>query len=421
MLFAMVITSACHNPNETGAGLLPEGDQINAVFTDSFTIELNSFLVDSVNTTNLTYVMFGDYIDPEFGHISAGSGIQFTIIGTGNKLIDSSNAVLDSVFLDLVITDAYGRTSDPLELEVFEITDPGFHVDSLFNSKTALNLSTTELSGGYVLEFGSSPVGKISIPLDSAFGWHLLTTPEDTLASNEIFNEYFSGLFIAAVPVALNSREPGAIYSIDVRDSETAIRLHYHEDSISKEFSFVVDAGTTTGQKGNSARYSKISRTDAASHLIGQHIDQPLLNDFEFIQAGALVKMHFRLPHLLSIYPIGINKAELILYPDPEVLGSEFRFQPPSSVFAFESDSTGRKEINLADPVALASFNQTTGAYTIPLSRYTAEVLAGIRTDYGLIIEPAANGVSMNRAVIGGTGNASIAPKFKVIYTTFPK
>lgn len=417
----MIFFTGCHDPNKTGSQVLPDEDIINGVFTDTFTISLNSFRLDTVNTMNLSQVMFGDYIDPEFGHISAAAHMQFTVEGSGTSLFDSTTAILDSVVLELGISGAYGRTSDKLTMEIFEINDSTFDVDSNFNSSTVLQHTGVELSGNYVLDMGSGALKNLRIPLDSAFGEKLLNAGKDTLNAASSFNDFFNGLLIRVQPVSLTSREPGAIYYVDVSSPNTSIHLYYKDGGVDRDHKFQMDVGSVLGETGNSARFTQILRTDYSTKLFGIHVDDTNQNEYEFMQAGALTKMHFKLPFLDSLYPIGINKAELILYVDQEFLGSAGRYQPSSQIFVFESDATGKDELDLTAPIALVSYNSLNGTYTIPLSTYTAEVLAGIRENNGIIIQPASNGVTMNRCVIGGTANAALAPKFRVIYTTFPE
>ena len=67
-----------------------------------------------------------------------------------------------------------------------------------------------------------------------------------------------------------------------------------------KDFVFQVDLD-------NSARFTQIKRTEYENKLMGLNVDDFQLNDYEFISAGANIKMHIAFPYLDSLFPIGIN------------------------------------------------------------------------------------------------------------------
>ena len=154
----MLFFNACKDPNDAGLGVLPDNDLINAEYVDTFTITMRSQMIDSVRTGNLTQDMLGDYLDPEFGRISAGTAAQFRLTGAnvvfGNN---PANLTLDSIMLRLDLEGFYGRYNDPLELEIFELTEPIPADSQLYSNSYVAFDSSYDYANGAIIDFSDLP------------------------------------------------------------------------------------------------------------------------------------------------------------------------------------------------------------------------------------------------------------------------
>ncbi|MEM7038812.1 MAG: DUF4270 family protein, partial [Bacteroidota bacterium] len=413
---AMLFLSACTSPNDAGKDVLPDEDIIEGHFVDTLDIEFRTLLVDSIITGNLSRNMVGNYLDQQFGWIYAESYMQPRITGTnlsfGN---DPSKLTLDSIVLTLDLTDFYGRFNEPIPLEIFEITEA--FPDSVMTSRDSLTVDSYDYGNGYSLDFSDFPgfFDFVNIRLDDSLGRKILFADEDSLVNSTVFNEFFKGLMIRSSAVnQANSREPGGVFYFDPRSDLTRLTMYYKDTTAAKTITFDIN--------NNSQRFHRIIRTDYQTRLLQEAIvsNGDLDASYGAVQAGALTKLFVKAHGLSDLAPAGINRAELILKVDPEFLGSQGRFSPPDQLFLFIANEEGTEELDIAQVSSQADYNSLTNSYTIPLTNTLQQILAGRIEDTGFILTPGNGGVTLNRAVIGGPGHPTAAPKMRIIYTSLP-
>ena len=410
LLAAILLFSACQDPNETGFGVLPPEDQISTGYIDTFTVFAQTIQVDSVLTQQAQYQLFGTYLDPEFGRMQTGFFTEFSI---GNNVIfgESGMFSLDSIVLYLPVDDSYGRWEDEQQLEVYEITE-AMPDDSLYSNDTLALDRSVELSNGYTFNFGDQGgLNELRIPLDASLGNKLLSADPDVhLLDNTAFREYFKGLYVTATPTNLFSREPGGVFYSDLGASSVSrITLYYHEDTLEKSFDFLISNTTN--------RYHHVTRTEEIGTIFGQTIaageTQP---QYHFVQSGGFVKMFVKFPGIGELTPAGINKAELVIPVDANFFGSNDRFAPPPTIFAFLADEDSVSEAT-QDAFSSAEFDAGNNQYAIRLTNYMMQTVNEKLDNNGLILIPSSRWHTLNRAVLGGTGNPLSPPVLKVTYT----
>lgn len=415
----LLFLSACTSPNDAGKDVLPDDDQVQGFYVDTFTIEMRTLLLDSTQTYNLSRTLVGNYVDEEFGHIYAETYFQPRVTGSNLTFgADPARLTLDSIVLTVDLLDFYGRFSDPIPLQIYEITE-AFPTDSSLYSRSRLDADTTlDLANGYKLDFSGQAgfFDQVKIRLADSLGRKILFADPADLANNSVFTDFFKGLYLRSTAVNQSiSREPGGIFAIDPRSEKTFLTLHYHDSTARKSVNFPVSA--------SSERFSRIVRTDFGSRLVSDAVaasGSPAA-EYACLQAGALVNMYIGIPGIKSLDPAIINRATLVLKVDPDHLGSGERFEPPSEIFVQISDSNKRAAIDADAIVSRVSYSGITDEYRIPMTNTLQQVLAGRFEDNGFIIVPGENGITLNRAVIGGPGHPTLAPRLEVIYTTVPK
>jgi hypothetical protein len=293
-----------------------------------------------------------------------------------------------------------------------------FPQDTVLTSNLALEVDESyDYSNGGKLDFSNLPgfLDFVDIRLDDSLGRKLMLADPDSLLNNTVFTEFFKGLLIRSSDVSQSfSREPGGIFSIDPTSSNTRLTVFYKDTTTAKTATFDVNL--------NSERYHRIYREDVQGRLLQQAIDESRdpQNQYAVVESGALVKTYFNAPALKDLDPAAINKAEIILYVVPDFLGSIERFTPPSRLFAFIADSSGTAEDDPNTVISSADYNPISRTYTIPLTNNLQTILAGRSPATGFILVPNDNGVSLNRAILGGPGHPTLAPKLRVVYTTLP-
>ena len=147
---AMLFFTACTPPNDAGLEVLPDDDLISANYVDTFTVDMGTIVVDSVLTERLSRVMVGNYLDEQLGHIYAESYLQLRLTGSNLTFGDDPAFLsLDSIVLRLDLTGFFGRYSDPIPLEVREITQ-NFPQDTVLTSNLALQVDSYDYgNSGY--------------------------------------------------------------------------------------------------------------------------------------------------------------------------------------------------------------------------------------------------------------------------------
>jgi hypothetical protein len=408
--------ASCTPANDAGKDVLHPDDLIHGGYVDTFTIEMNTLRIDSVQTYQLSRNLVGNYVDDQFGHIYAETYIQPRITGSSLTFgADVSKLTLDSLVLTLDLTDFYGRYNERIPLEIFEITEP---FDTTLNSTSSLTVDPYDLANGYAIDFSGRTgfFDFIGIRLDDSLGWKLLRASPDKLVSNDSFVVFFKGLNIRSTDVSQStSREPGGIFAFDPGGQKTFLKLYYHDSTAAKDYVFAINA--------NSERFHSIRRTDETGRLFdltANAQNDPYIQ-YGCIEAGALANLYVNIPFLHKLDPRIINRADLILKVDPAYLGSDNRYAPPQDIFMFLADSTKKATYNnTIINYPFTTYDPVHQEYAIDLTQAIQKLFTGNWPNNGFIIIPGQNGVTVNRAVLGGPGHLTLAPKLRVIYTTLP-
>ena len=415
----MLIFTACTPPNDVGSEVLPEDDFISGNFVDTFTVRMKTLRIDTVNSYRAARTMLGNYVDPELGHLFAESYIQ-PRLSTANLSYSDQPEFLefDSLVLSLDLSGFYGRFDNPMELEIFELTEP-YPTDSLVDSRDKLAFdSTYDYAQGRTIDFSglSGFLDFVNIRLDDSLGRKLLFAPSDSLINNSTFTNYFKGLVVRTKPVNESlSRESGGIFYINPATENTILTLYYKDSTVARDFSFEISSVSNY--------HYVISRDDYQGRLIDiatDPMEDPETVPYGVIQAGGINKIFVEMPGLSSLQGRGINRAELILPIDTTFFGGDGRYEVPAGVVVYIANEAGTAENDLSIIATTASYNNSLQQYTVVLTNNIQAILSGTLPNNGFIIVPSDGTTTMNRAVIAGPGHPFLEPKFKVVYTDLP-
>jgi len=433
---AVCLLPACNQFNKTGLGVLPEDDIIGMEYTDTITFDIETHVLDSVQTdegiTN-THI-FGNCIDPQMGRISTAIYTQFKYSGSELYFGKPDSVRLDSVVLFLDLVGYYGRAETPQRMQVFEIAEK-FDTTTYKSNDSLRIFKNKELSNSKKLDFFTGYPDVLQVKLNNSLGNKILYAPADSLKDNDVFTQYMKGLYISTQAVVATSREAGAAFyvSLSNTNSQTKLRLYYSvldKDSVGKYNAKIQDFFVTASTN----QFHSVKRTDFSQRLLGKNLDEQS-HQFEFVQSGALIENVIKFPFLQNLGQKTLNKAELLLKVDKTTLGvqvgSNYRYSPPV-LEVFQLDSTGTKA-DYSLVLDRPTYNKTTGTYSIFLTNHFQRFLNGRVKHSGVVVRPARNGDEVNsasyianslrRAIYGGRNNpdSTLKPRLRVIYTTIPK
>lgn len=274
--------------------------------------------MDSLSSQNLTgqtnRLLLGQYTDPQLGVVKAEVHSQIRPASVTTAI--PATAVFDSVVLqmryDFYTYGAPGETR--LDFTVHEVTEEIINEDVFYTNSSAV-YNPTPLGSGFsyvnasyfkeeLEDATSDSILTINVRLNQGYGDRLFNSidPEDEEFTNFTkFKARFKGLSV--IP-----QQADKIVGFSNADVNTALKLHYHIDTVQYTFSFVLT---------NGVNYSNIN-----TNRTGTELDQlnQFFTDFEpatnrYIQSGgALVtKLDFTkfYEYIDTIPQLLLNSVEL--------------------------------------------------------------------------------------------------------------
>ncbi|MFK7971866.1 MAG: DUF4270 family protein [Bacteroidia bacterium] len=420
MLFSIGCTETV--PGSIGEEVLPPEDTLGIVNTDTFSILLESRILDEVTTGDAPLALIGNYVDPELGRVSATRYNELRLTGVDLEFGEQLQFV--SLELNLRVISYYGSLFSPQTLAIHKLTEAiPDSAQNLKSTSSALAVDPLNLAGNFEIDFAETgSVSDLVIPLDSSLGKEILFASTDDLVNDEAFQELIKGIAISTNPVGFQeTREPGAIYYIDFESQETYLELTYSRfntaanERVEESFNFRLN--------GSAGGYHTVSRGEIQNvRLLGfSGVEDD--NMYEFIQAGALIKTYLNVPGINTLPQAAINRAVLTLQVEPEFLGGGNRYTPPGNLLAYRAGSDGnelRDEEGRPTLFGRFTYNSTDGVYQMDLAGHVQQVVSKRRENYGFILIPEDSSYTLNRAIFAGTSHPSRAPKLRLTYTTLP-
>lgn len=408
-----IFAIACKKPDANGENVLPGNLDLTLGYTEIPVTQTRTDVEDSLMTNGSSYGLLGNYVDPFFGRVNAETYLQFRLDGT--NLVFGDSLIYDSLVLSLAVNNVYGRPEDKLSVHVFELSDHFTKSDTLYSDTTlGVKGSDLTLTPEFSLSTGVT-TGDIRLRLDPALGNRLLFAPTDSLADDNAFTQYLKGLHISTDPVTSStSREPGGIYQLNYNSTATSLTLYFRSivdgDTIVQSHAFRL--------KDESLRFHHLDRSEYSATAFNTAMDGSggLNSDYMFLQGGSFAKLGFTVDSLSQFSGKSINKAELVLRLDPSSLTSPNTLRAPNLWVLFAADSTG-----LTPESALAvttGYQETDYTVRFSVTNYISQVVSGQRNHYGFLVTSGVYGIDIFRAVIGGAGNATLAPTLRVYSTT---
>jgi hypothetical protein len=409
-------------PGSLGEDVLPPQDTLGIVNVDTFSIVLESNIRDNVQTGSAPLSLFGNYIDPELGRISATTYSKMRLPGVEVEF--GEELQFESITLHLRLITLYGNVATPQKFEVYALTEAiPENTSELTASTPAPALDPDNLAGDFEINFSDDgSVDDLIVPLDASIGEFLLNTPVENLLNDEAFREYMRGLAFRTADVGFSdSREPGAVFYLDLGSNESFLELGYSRldpgtnERVSETFNFRFD--------GDNNAYHRVERSEFTDvRMLGiQGIEEDDM--YEFIQAGALIETYLNVPGINDLQQVAINRATLTLKVDDEFFGGGGRYAPPPSILAYlanEDRGYLRDDEGRITLFGVFNYNSGEGGYVIDIAGHAQQVASQNRENNGFILVPDDSSFTLNRAVLAGTAHPVDAPKLRLTYTVLP-
>jgi len=433
---------------------------LQVTYMDTITISLQSELVDSLRTDEISSHALGAYKDPIFGTVNGSVYSQFRITDNySSSPFIGPNPALDSIILYIKYSDdkVYGDTNYIQNLTVYELGED-LHKDSTYYSFQNIR-TKSEILGEVSFKpsfdsvyFYSKPdnpelikpdtvrrIRPITIHLSEEFGNHLLN---DTAIyeTQESFLDAFKGLYITTLNSNLPTSGGSMVNASFDNPSETYIMLYYHHDTSSYmqgdtllvnynlEFKYSVDLSTA-----NFSNYNHYDYLDADIDFYNQVIngDTALYKDKFYMQGLGGVRTTIKFPYAQKIpdyYNYSINEAKLIIH---NIDTDQDPFFPLSPVTSFslsqkvEMDSTFTDYFLIPDASGGehyfgGTYNDIAEEYVFRITQYLQSLIEGNSYDNELRLEIIGSAVHPDRLVAGGFNPSEANEKkvvLEVIYT----
>lgn len=437
LLGAVVLVQGCRKPeDDLGLDLIPSDSQLGLYETDTITVLARTIQDQPVRTSFLTRNVLGSYVDRQFGLLQAAMVMQVRL--TSNSVGQGQNTaalVADSVVLSLVydgLNPVYGNLT-PQEFHVHELAEdldatadtvcksdriPLVIPIDLMREKDVL-LTPTPLEGPIIN--GDSLPAQLRLRLDDALAQRLMSAWGTTeLENNTNFLLFLKGFAVSVSPQSVPGK--GGLLNFPLEGGNSKLTLYYRNTAVGAEDTLSYDFAINS----NSARYTYVNRdfqyaTDPG--LLSVLADSTRGQKLDYLQTFGGTRIVLDFPYLRDLEEQGLDavaKAELVLPIAGEYLPET---PPPSITFAFRKNDEG---VDTALPDQASGIGQIGGSYDASareyrfnITRYVQGLIQGEYPATGLHIVPGFNGVSGNRAIIGGPEHPVTPMRLRLTFTTY--
>ena len=233
LLTLFALTACTDDESDLGSSLMNPNTIYNAKNYTMTADTAYSLRDDSLLTTGNYQIMIGNYHDAIFGKVTAQFFTQITLPNATTS-IAFDDVTIDSVVMTLVYDSVFPDTtrSYNLHLEVVQLNAP------IASDKQYYAMDSIEVDENAVLFNGTVQ----ATPGSGALNLHLSGPISNILqrtAERDAFAEAVKGLRIRVLP----SGSDEGMVAVNLSDTRTLIRVHYHYDTTSYTFDLSISNG----------------------------------------------------------------------------------------------------------------------------------------------------------------------------------
>lgn len=407
-----ILFSGCKDENELGRDILPDGDYLNTIFSDTTQVLTSTVKEDSLRADELSLQLLGSDKNPVFGLSTASVYSQVNLEGTPTF---SNLPQADSLVLILSYSGYYGDTSAQQTINVYRLSED-MRTDSSYYSNRSFTHDLTSIGSlNYlpqpftkVVVDSDTVAAQIRIRLDQSLADSIiLLNGTPTLSSNADWLSYFKGLYIESMPVNVQ----GAISYFSFFNSK--MTLYFHDTTnvnVSKTYNF-----SLTGARLNHFEH------DFTGYDAGNQLADSTVNDsINYVQAMAGLKMKITFPFLKHFTDSGsilLNRAELKINATAPIIP----YSLPQKMYLVIKDENGQNSFPLdyfeSSGYYGGEINTTGDGYSFNITRQLQRYLDGVVDDTEFYLIIAASGVESTRAIIKSGSNPNSRMKLSLSYT----
>ncbi|MCC6542481.1 MAG: DUF4270 family protein [Flavobacteriales bacterium] len=431
-LLVVAVLHACRKPeDDLGLELLP-GEPLGLV-ADTAAMHAFTFEDSAVQTSGLSRVLVGSYLDPEFGALKASLVAQLRLttnnIGQGQ---DNSGLVADSIVLSLAFEPTathYGNLS-PQRFVVQELST-ALSIDSVYHSNDRPEVLTEDLvalHGGEVtpdpthnvILANDTVVPQVRIPLRLDLAERFLDAfGTSSMVDNPAFLGFFKGIKVSVENGAQAPHQGGILY-FNTTGNASKVTVYYHDQNNQPELLRSLDLIMSA----SGVRYTSVERdpTQAEAPGLAQALSDPEAPaQALYLQTLGGYRAALRFPGLDQRAEPGkaLSKAELIV----PVNGTFYPYYLPSSTLLLFREVNGN-DVFLPDQVNGATgiggnYDVAQRVYRFNITRYASQVMNGTLPNEGLLLVASSSGVSANRTVLCGPEHPDTPMRLLLTFTTY--
>lgn len=407
-----ILFSGCKDENELGRDILPDGDYLNTIFSDTTQVLTSTVKEDSLRADELSLQLLGSDKNPVFGLSTASVYSQVNLEGTPTF---SNLPQADSLVLILSYSGYYGDTSAQQTINVYRLSED-MRTDSSYYSNRSFTHDLTSIGS---LNYSPQPFTKVVVDSDTVAAQIrirldqsladsiILLNGTPTLSSNADWLSYFKGLYIESMPINVQ----GAISYFSFFNSK--MTLYFHDTTnvnVSKTYNF-----SLTGARLNHFEH------DFTGYDAGNQLADSTVNDsINYVQAMAGLKMKITFPFLKHFTDSGsilLNRAELKINATAPIIP----YSLPQKMYLVIKDENGQNSFPLdyfeSSGYYGGEINTTGDGYSFNITRQLQRYLDGVVDDTEFYLIIAASGVESTRAIIKSGSNPNSRMKLSLSYT----
>lgn len=408
------------NQDSLNAGGTFTSSTARVIKLDTFQVNLSTFKIDSLNSSDSDRLLIGQYVDPYFGTVK--SSTYFELRPSTYYITDE--AVLDSVVLILGYDHYfYNDTLQSSTLNVHKLLEKLNPEDDAFYNTTEVEYEPTPL---VQYTYSPRPTLKdslhITLPLD--FGISIFNQIRDgNINEYEDLRQVFKGFTIQ--PGALDN---SSVIGFSRASSDTYLRFFYSTSGEVEDdpetYDLIIQNETTTA-------FNNISSENPGSFLdllTDQEIDigSSQTGNKSYAQSGAGYFVKITFPTLRNIYDLPekgvILDANLSIHPEVGSFNDRLPLRDSLIVATVDHQNSLVGQLSNSIGEIYASLNRESEyneyTYNIPVEVYVDEKLnEEYITDTGLTIFPLNYNDTVDRLVVSNSEN--LKAKLTLIYAIY--
>ncbi len=415
LLVGCFLNSCKKEISSAGLNLLnKENDAFGSV--DTFALKVGSIYVDTVTSSNPSYLMLGSYMDPVFGKYDAGFYAQARISALKPDFGDVTKIAVDSLVLGMRFSDYYGKL-DEQTFEVYEITQD-LSATGAYNTKSSVSIKAENLVLPNSCKLTPKPFGykftefvndtvrdNIRLQLNPSLAQRFISDSKNSpvnFATMDAFLTYFKGLHVKVS----NSNQQSGTGGVMSFAYPPVLTIYYKLAGVAKKFYFELNA--------SGVRFNHVE-CDYAGTEVEKLVNAQITDQKDFYAQANHVRGTVSLPTIKDIPNNSIiHFAKLILpinYSNTNLYGlsNELYVSIPNS----STDQTLRY-------ITSGVLDTTYNGYVVDVRDHIQQVITGKRLNHPLVVSPKFFSLSAERIhFIGPKTLGSDKPRLLIKYSTF--